>query len=121
MAAGDYTIYDEASSNASGNVTIVGQSAAAAAALTFYVGFNPSRVTLYKTGAAGATADDIYFMVRGLGTQCWFADESAQTLGGAATAITVAEGSDSYEGQWSVTISSGSQTNSHFYTLIIER
>lgn len=126
MAAGEYTIYDEASGNESGSFVVVGESTASTAlVLTFYVGFNPSRFTFYNIGAAGATVPAIvYTWVKGMnGTyQLVFTSSTGVLTAAATSGFSIAlETSGAHEGQYKILIPVAVQTASGFYTLIIER
>lgn len=125
MAEGVYTTYDEASSNASGNVVINGESAATAAEFSIYVGFEPSRFTFYNIGTGSQTVPaGIYIWIKGMtGTYNLLVTASTGVVTCTTTAeVTIAlETSGDYEGQYKITIPAARQTNSGWYTLIIER
>jgi hypothetical protein len=130
MAAGDYTVYDNSQSQMSGNITIVGQSAATAAALTHYVGFLPSRITFYHyTDTTTPVKEQVWY--RGLATSATTGVSVLNTYGGGSgDELTVdttneilvsLETSGSYEGKYKIVIDKDVQANSEFYTIIIER
>jgi len=125
MAEGVYTTYDEASSNASGHLVYNGESAATAAAIDLYVGFEPARFTFYNIGTNSRTVPaGIYQWIKGMeGDYNLLVTAST----GVVTATTTNEvtielqTSGTYEGQYKITIPAALQTNSGWWTLIVER
>lgn len=138
MAAGDYTVYDNAQSNYSGNMVVTGQSAATAADLQHYLGFTPSRVTFYALDDDGDAVVEYYQYIRGLddagslkmdidgGTGDEFSMETSNPITvEQVTATTIADETtghdEDHKGQWLLTIPAELQTNSYFYSIVIER
>lgn len=121
MAAGDYTIYGRADQPDCGYLQITGQSKASKADLTFTLGFEPTKVMFWTTGAANATVPDTFCYLKATGNAvCWKTTGST----GAVTAetsneITVSQNAST--GSWEVTVPDDLQTNSHYYVVEIWR